>query len=159
MSVGPGRIACPPLLGDDGATEDFPDFLEDIFRSESQFAMRRRALEQSLSSLLVEDTRVDRAIVQLTEREERRERDAAIAPAERRVRQEREEKRGDFVRKRRIRFASERRHLRALHGVDQTELRFDDAGMRLRSAEFGADRAMQVDEVLYRQITNAPVSR
>jgi hypothetical protein len=49
--------------------------------------------------------------------------------------------------------------LRPLNGVDQTELRFDDAGMRLRAAKLGADCPMKIDEVLYRQIANAAVSR
>jgi len=41
-----------------------------------------------------------------------------------------------------------------LHGVEQTELRFDDAGMRLIAAELDADRAMQLN-----QVRNAEVAR
>jgi len=50
-------------------------------------------------------------------------------------------------------------YLRTLHGVEQPELRFDHAGMRLGSAELGRDGAMQIDEVLNREVTNAAVSR
>jgi hypothetical protein len=75
------------------------------------------------------------------------------------MRQQREKKRGDFVGKRRIRFPSESGDLRTLNGVDQSELRLDDAWMRLRTAEFGADRPMKIDEILNRQIANAAVSR
>src|SRR6478736_5400364 len=97
-------------LLDDRPAEDLADLAEHVFRSQSELAMRSRALEQSLRCLLVEHTRVDCAVVQLAEREQRRERHATIAAAERRVRQQREKKRGDFVRKRRIRLASERRY-------------------------------------------------
>jgi len=38
-------------------------------------------------------------------------------------------------------------------------LRFDDAGLRLVSAELGADRAMQLDEILNCEIADAAVSR
>src|SRR5207237_164087 len=106
----------------------------------------------------IEHARVERAIVQLAKRDERRQRDATIAAAERAVLQQREQKRGDFLRERWIRFSPERRHLRTLHRIDQTELRFDDAGLRLIAAELGADRAMQLDEILDAEVTNA-VSR
>jgi hypothetical protein len=42
-----------------------------------------------------------------------------------------------------------------LHRVDQTELRFDDAGMRLVSAEFDRDRPVEVDDVLDAEIADA----
>jgi len=48
--------------------------------------------------------------------------------------------------------------LRSLDGVDQSELRVDHAGMRLRAAEFDTDRAMKIDEILNRQIASAAVS-
>ena len=75
------------------------------------------------------------------------------------MRQQGEKKRGDFVGKRRIRFAPKSGDLRPLNRVDQSELRFDDSGMGLRAAELRADRAMKVDEVLNGQIANAAVSR
>ena len=49
--------------------------------------------------------------------------------------------------------------MRALDGVEKAELRFDDARLRLRSAELRAHRAVQVDEILNRQIASAAVSR
>jgi hypothetical protein len=45
--------------------------------------------------------------------------------------------------------------LRTLDGVDETELRFDDARMRLRSAKLGTDGAMEIDEILNRQVASA----
>ncbi|HWW61083.1 MAG TPA: hypothetical protein VN181_06940 [Thermoanaerobaculia bacterium] len=69
--------------------------------------------------------------------------------------QQREDERRDFVGERWIRFASERRDLRALDGVEETELRVDDAGVRLIAAELEADGFVQVDEILNREITNA----
>jgi len=49
--------------------------------------------------------------------------------------------------------------LRTLNGIDQTELRFHDAGMRLRSAKFDAYGAMEVDQILNGEIANAAVNR
>jgi len=46
-----------------------------------------------------------------------------------------------------------------LHGVEQTELRLDDARMRLIAAELDADRAMQFDQVGNAQVARAAVSR
>ena len=112
------------------------------------------AFEESLGRFLIEKARIDGAIVQLTEGEQRRQRDAPVAAFERTVDEEREEERSDFVRKRRIRLSAEHRHLRALHGVEQAKLRFDDAGMRLIAAELDADGAMQFD-----QIGNAEIAR
>jgi hypothetical protein len=146
-------------LSHDGATEDFADFAKDVFRRDAELAMTRSAFEKRLGRFLIEHARVDRAIVQLAEREQRRERDAAVSSAKRRMRQQCEKKRGDFVGKRRIRFAPKSGDLRPLNGVDQSELRFDDAGMGLRAAELRADRAMKIDEILNRQIANAAVSR
>lgn len=120
--------------------------------------MRRRAFEERLGRLLIEHARVDRAVVQLAKREERREGDAAVSSAKRRVRQQREEKRRDLVGKRRIRLAAQGRNLRALHGVDQSELRLDHTRMRLGAAELGADRAVQIDEILHGEVANAAVS-
>jgi hypothetical protein len=74
------------------------------------------------------------------------------------VRQKREQKRRDFVGKRWVRFAAKSGDLRPLHGVDESELRFDDARMRLRSAKLEADRAVKIDEVLNGEIPNAAVS-
>src|ERR1043165_6147474 len=121
--------------------------------------MRGGAAEKRLRVLLSEHARVEGAVVQLAEREERGERDAAVAAAERAVRQQREEERGDFLRKRRIRLAAECRDLRPLHGVDEAELRVDDAGMRLRAAELRGDGAVQLDDVPHRQVADTAVSR
>jgi hypothetical protein len=74
------------------------------------------------------------------------------------VRQKREEKGGDFVGKRWVRFAAERSDLGTLDGIDQTELRIDDSGMRLRASEFETHCAMQIDDILNGQIANAAVS-
>ena len=121
--------------------------------------MRGGAAEQRLRALLVEHARVDRAVVQLAEREERGERDTAVAAAERAVGEEREEERGHLLGERRIGLAAERRHLRPLHGVHEAELRVDHAGVRLRAAELRGDGAVQLDDVLHRQVADATVSR
>ena len=120
--------------------------------------MSGRSLEESLGGLLVEHARVDHLVVQLTEREHRRECEAAVAAVERSIRQECEDEGGHFVGERRIRFPAERRDLRTLNGVEKSELRFDDAGLRLVAAELRADRAMEIDEVLNGQIADAAVS-
>ena len=65
----------------------------------------------------------------------------------------------DFLRERRIGLTSERCDLRTLNGVEKSELRFDDARLRLIAAELRADCAMQIDEILNRQIAYAAVSR
>ena len=52
------------------------------------------------------------------------------------------EERGHFVGERRVGLAAEHRHLRALDGIEQTELRVDDAGMCLVAAKLDADGAM-----------------
>lgn len=79
--------------------------------------------------------------------------------AERLRLQQREDERGDLVGERRVSLAAEGRDLRALDGVEQTELRLDDARMRGVSAEFGADGFVQLDDVLDRKVANAAVSR
>ena len=147
------------LLPDDGAAEDLADLAEDIFGREAELAMRRCAFEKRLGSFLVENARVDRPVVQFHKRKQRSERDAAVSSAKRTVSQQGEKKGRHFVGKRRIRFATQGRDLRPLHGVDQSELRLDHSRMRLRSAELDADRAMQLDQILNREIANAAVSR
>ena len=69
--------------------------------------------------------------------------------------QQRENECGDFIGERRICLASERRDLRTLNRVEQAELRFDDARLRLRAAELGADGAMKLDQILNAEIANA----
>ena len=112
------------------------------------------AFEEILGRFFIEQARIDGAVVQFAEREERRQRDAAVAAAERAVDQQCEKERRDFVRKRRVGLAAEHGYLRTLDGVEQSELRIDDAGMRLIAAELHADGAMQFDQIL-----NAEVSR
>ena len=82
----------------------------------------------------------------------------AVAAAERTIREQREDEGGDFVGERGIRLASEGRDLRTLHRVEQSELRFDDARLRLIAAELRADGAMKLDEVLDGEIANAALS-
>jgi len=48
--------------------------------------------------------------------------------------------------------------LRTLHGVDEPELRLDDARMRLRASELNADCAMKIDEVLNGEVADAAVN-
>ena len=146
---------CHGSGGDDGAAHRLADLAEDVLRRKAELAIAGGALEERLGRLLVENAGVDGAVVQLRKGEERRERDAPVAAAERAVLQKREEKGRDFVAERRIGLAAEGRHLRALHGVEETELRLDDAGMRLVAAELGGDGAMQIDEVLNREIPDA----
>lgn len=67
----------------------------------------------------------------------------------------REDERGHFVRERWIRFPTERRDLRALNSIEKTELRLDDARLRLIAAELRADCAMQIDEILNGEVTDA----
>lgn len=144
---------------DDGAAHRLAHFAEDVLRRKAELTVARRSLEEILRGFFVEDARIDGAVVQFGEREHRSEGDAPIAAAERTVLQQGEDEGRDLVGERWIRFAAEGRHLRPLDGVEETELRLDDTGMRLRSAELGADGAMQVDEVLNREVANASVSR
>jgi hypothetical protein len=151
------HIACL-LKSDDGAGKNLADLAKNIFRRDAELAITRCAFEKCLGGFLVEDAAVDRLVVELTEREQRSQRDAPIASAKWTVRQKRKQERGDFVRKRRVRFAAERSNLRTLHSVDETKLRFDDAGMRLVASEFEAHCAMEIDEILNGEIPNAAVS-
>jgi len=121
--------------------------------------MRGGALDQVRGRLLIDHSEVDVAVVDLAEREERGERDAAIAAAEWAIGEEGEEERGHFFGESGIGLAPEGRDLGTLDGVDQTELRFDDAGMRLVAAELRADGAMEVDEVLDGEVADSAVSR
>ena len=73
--------------------------------------------------------------------------------------QQREDERGHLVAELRIRLMSEGHDLRTLHGVEEAELRLHDSGMRLRPAEFGRDRLVQVDDILHAEVANAAVSR
>src|SRR5437762_1520246 len=151
------HIACL-LKRDDGAREDLANLAKNIFRRDAELAISRCAFEERFGGFFVEDAAIDRLVVQLAEREQRCQRHSPIASAKWTVRQKREQKRGDFVGKRWVRFAAEGGDLRTLDGVHQTELRFDDAGMRLRSSEFETHCAMEIDEVLNGEIANAAVS-
>jgi len=113
------------------------------------------ALDHRLGRFLVEDARIDRAVVELREREDRRERHAAIAALERTRLQECEDECRNLVGELRVCLAAESRDLGALHRVEQTELRFDHAGTRLVSAEFGRDRLVEVDDVLDAEVADA----
>lgn len=146
------------MRGDDRSRHHVPELAEDVLGRDAHLSVAGRALEEVLRCLLVHDTRVDGAVVQLAECEHGRERKPAVAAVEGTGRQERKHECGDFLGERRVGFASEGCHLRALHGVDQPELRLDDTGLRLISAELGADGLVQVDEILNGQIANTAVS-
>src|SRR4051812_29764782 len=117
------------------------------------------ALEEILRGFLVEKACVDVAIVQLAEREQRSQRHAPVAAAERTVHQQSEKECRDFVRKRSVRLAAEHHDLRPLHAVEKSERGIDHARMGLVAAELHADRAMKLDDVLNGQVTDAAVSR
>ncbi len=121
--------------------------------------MRRGALEKCFGRLFIEDARVDRSVIQFTERKQRCQCNAPVAASEGAVGQQGEQKRRHFVGKRRIGLASKGRDLRPLDGIDETELRFDYARMCLRSSELDAHCAMEIDQVLNGEITNAAVNR
>src|SRR6266550_225549 len=53
------------LKRDDGAAENLANLAKNIFRRDAELAIRGRALEKCFGSLLVEDARVNRAIVEL----------------------------------------------------------------------------------------------
>ncbi len=151
------HIACL-LKRDDRAGKDLADLAKNIFRRDAELAISRCAFEKRFRGFLVEDAAIDRLVIQLAEREQRCQRQSTIASAKWTVRQKGKQERGDFVGKRWVRFAAKGGDLRTLDGVDETELRFDDAGMRLRSSEFETHCAMEIDEVLNGEIPNAAVS-
>ncbi len=144
---------------DDGAVEDLAQLAEDVLRRDAHFAAARGALDQRLRGLFIEHARVDRAVVQLAERNERSERHAAVLTAERTGHQQREHERGDFVREGWIGLAAEGGDLGTLDGADETELRFDDAGLRGVAAEFDGDSFVKVDQILDGEVADAAVSR
>ena len=121
--------------------------------------MASRFLEEGLGGFFVEDARVDGAVVDLNECEERGQRQTPVPTSKRTVGKEREDESGDLFGKRRVGLATERRDLWALHRVEEAELRFDDSRLRLMAAELRAHRTMQFDEILNGEITNAAVSR
>ena len=66
----------------------------------------------------------------------------------------------DRVEERGVGLAAEHGHLRTLHGIDEPELRLDDAGLRLIAAELQADGAVQLDEIGDAEVSRtAAVSR
>ena len=146
------------LIRNDRAGHQLAQLAEDVLRRNPDVAARRGTLEDVLRGLLVEDARVDAAVVQLAERDQRRERGAAIASAERTRLQQREDERGDLVGEAGIGLAPEGRDLRALDGAHQSELRLDYSGMRLVATELRRHRAMQLDHILHAEIAHASVS-
>lgn len=146
-------------LRDDRAIHYFAELTEYILGWQAKLVETRSALQKRLGSLLVEHPSIDRAVVQFTERQQRGQRHAAISATERpRLKQSKRES-CRFIGKCGVGLASERRDLRTLYSAHQSELRLDDAGMRLRAAELGTHRLVQVDYVLDRQIVDATVSR
>src|SRR3954467_10255882 len=79
----------------DGARHRLADLAENVLRRDAQLAMARRAFEQILGRFFIEQARVDGAVVQFAEGEQRRQRDAAVAAFERAVDEKREEERRD----------------------------------------------------------------
>lgn len=144
--------------GDDGARHRLAHLTKHVFRRHAELAEGRGAAEEALRRFLVEHARIDRSMIDLTEREQRCERNASIAAAERTVLQKREEERRHFLREGRIGLAAERRHLRPLHRLHESELRFDDTGMCLMTAKLRADGLVQVDEILNSEITRTALS-
>jgi hypothetical protein len=69
--------------------------------------------------------------------------------------QQREDERGHLVGELRIRLAPEGRDLGTLDRVEQTELRLDDAGLRLIAAELQADCAMQLNQIRDAEVARA----
>lgn len=116
--------------------------------------MTRRAANEVLKRLLVQNARVDRPLVQFAEREERCERETAIARVERVVLQKRKDESRRFVGEQRKRILAEDGNLWPLDGVEQTELRFHLARARLVTTELRAHRAVKLDEVLRSQIAD-----
>ena len=139
----------------DGAAHDLAYLAEDILWRNPHLAMAGGALEQVLGCLFVQYPKIERAVVQLTEGEDRCQRHSTVPSLERTVLQEGEDKRSDFVREGRVRLAAQSRDLGTLHGIHQPELRLDHARRGLIPPELDADRAVQFDEILDRQIANA----
>lgn len=108
--------------GDDGAAEGLAQLAEDVLGGDAELAATAGAAEQGLRGLLVEDARVHRAVVDLAEGHERRERDAAVLSLERAGHEQGEDQRRGLVGERRIGFASEGGDLGALDGGDEGEL-------------------------------------
>src|SRR5215212_682242 len=71
------------LIRDDRARHQLAQLAENVLRRNPELAIRRGALQKILRGFFVEDARVDGAVVQLAERDQRRERDPPIAAAER----------------------------------------------------------------------------
>src|SRR5258708_13060934 len=119
----------------DSAAHHLANLAKDVLRRDPHLTMAGGTLEQVLGSFLVHHPSIDRAVVKLTEREERGQRDSTVATLERAVLQEGKEECGDLLRERRIRLAAESRDLGALHGIDQAELPFDPSRRALASPQ------------------------
>ncbi len=142
----------------DRPPQNFAQIAEDVLRRNTELAICRSALEKVLCSLLVEYARVDAAVVDLAERDDRCEGHPAVSALEWPRLKQRENERRNLVGKLWVGLATKRGHLGALHGIEQPELRLDDSGMRLRTAELGRDCFVQIDEILDAQVTDAAVS-
>jgi len=112
--------------------------------------MSRGALHEIFKRLLVEYATVDGALVQFAEREKRGKSDTAIPGPEGTVLQQSKEERRGFFRKGRIGVFTENSRLRPLNRIEQTELRFDLARMRVVPPKFRRNGPMQFDQILSR---------
>jgi hypothetical protein len=142
-------------IRDDGPAQGLAQLAEHGLGRDAELAESAGAFEERLGRLLVEDARVDRAIVDLAERDQGRQRDASILSAERSALQEREDQRRRLVGERLEGLAAEGGDLRALNGADETELRLDDARLRGVPAELRGDGLVQVDQILNGQVARA----
>src|SRR5258708_33920157 len=73
----------------DSAAHHFANLAKDVLRRDPHLTMAGGTLERVLCSFLVHHPSIDRAVVKLTEREERGQRDSTVATLVRAVRQER----------------------------------------------------------------------
>lgn len=138
----------------DRSDEQVAKLLEDSLRRKPLLAVIGRASNQSLEGLLVQDPAVDRSFVELTEGEQRGERNPPIARREGAVLEQGEDERCRLFGERRIGILAENRGLRPLGGIEQTELRADLSRPSVSSAEFRGDGAMQFDQILRRQVAD-----
>ena len=141
------------------ALEQIADLAEDYLGLESVLPIGGRFLDHVLERFFVCHTRVDWTVVQITESDQRSERDSAIPTLERQVLKERKDERRGFLREGRVGILPEDRRLRTLNRVHESELRLDETGEGLAPAELRRHRAMQLDQLLNTEVANPAVSR
>lgn len=140
--------------GDQGPVHQIPQIAENVLARHPILTMRGDLLHELLGGLLIEELEIELALVQLAERDECCQSQTAVSRVERHILQKSENQRCSLLGEGRKGIPAEHSCLRALNGIEEAELGFDQTRRGLMAAELQRQRTVKLDDVLSREITD-----